>query len=188
MSFTTCQCILKDSAGVFLYFNFKNCKGTNSILQIRFQYILHDLAVIFSDFQNFGQLKRGDLIYWGKNNSAKWLYYLVLPICIPISKIWRTPVLCLSLDLNVFYMIDSAVHSSSFKNLLKLKRGGPNTLRSTISAEPTVQQQLSTVALNSALALLPFKIFLKLWRRTPIFLEGTNSVKWLNYLVSCSVS
>ena len=87
MSFTTCQCILKGSAGVFLYFNFKNCKGTNSILQIRFQYILHDLAVIFSDFQNFGQLKRGDLIYWGKNNSAKWLNYLVPPICIPISKI-----------------------------------------------------------------------------------------------------
>ena len=79
MSFIACQCILKDSAGIFLYFNFKNCKGTNSMLRIRFQYILHDLAVIFSDFQNFHKLKRGDLIYRGKNNSVKWLYYLVSP-------------------------------------------------------------------------------------------------------------
>ena len=78
MSFIACQCILKDSAGIFLYFNFKNCKGTNSMLRIRFQYILHDLAVIFSDFQNFDKLHRGDLIYWEKNNSVKWLYYLVL--------------------------------------------------------------------------------------------------------------
>ena len=49
------------------------------MLRIRFQYILHDLAVIFSDFQNFHKLKRGDLIYRGKNNSVKWLYYLVSP-------------------------------------------------------------------------------------------------------------
>ena len=79
MSFIICQCILNDSAGLFLYFNFRNCKGANSMLRIRFQYILHDLAVIFSDFQNFHKLKRGDLIYRGKNNSVKWLYYLVSP-------------------------------------------------------------------------------------------------------------
>lgn len=93
MSFTTCQCILKDSAGVFLYFNFKNCKGTNSILQIRFQYILHDLAVIFSDFQNFGQLKRGDLIYWGKSNSAKWLNYWSHPSVFQFPK-FEEPQFC----------------------------------------------------------------------------------------------
>ena len=49
-----------------LYFNFKNLMDPNSSWLSRFQYILHDSAVLFSFFSNFLKLKRGDLISWGE--------------------------------------------------------------------------------------------------------------------------
>ena len=46
-----------------LYFNFKNFLDPNSVSFIRFQCILHDSGVLFSEFWNFYKLKRGNLIY-----------------------------------------------------------------------------------------------------------------------------
>ena len=50
----------------FLYFNFKNLKDPNSFSCIRFQCIVLDSSALFSDFQNFLKLKRGDLISCGE--------------------------------------------------------------------------------------------------------------------------
>ena len=44
-----------------LYFNFRNLNDPNSLSFIRYQCLLHDSAVLFSDFWNFLKLKRGDL-------------------------------------------------------------------------------------------------------------------------------
>ena len=49
-----------------LYFSFKSFKDPNSSLFIRFQSILHDWVVLFSDFGNFNNLKRVDLIAYGE--------------------------------------------------------------------------------------------------------------------------
>ena len=51
---------------LFLYFNFKSFKDLNSLSFIRFQCILHDSGVPFTDFWNFYKLKRGHLISWGE--------------------------------------------------------------------------------------------------------------------------
>ena len=49
-----------------LYFNFKNFKDPNSSSFIRFQCVLHNSDVLFSDFWNFEKLNNGDLISWGE--------------------------------------------------------------------------------------------------------------------------
>ena len=49
-----------------LYLNFKSFNDPNSSSLIRFQRILHDSGIIFSDFSNFRKLQRGDLISWWK--------------------------------------------------------------------------------------------------------------------------
>ena len=48
-----------------LYFNFKSFMDTISSSLIRFQSILHDSGVLFSECWNFYKLKRGDLISGG---------------------------------------------------------------------------------------------------------------------------
>ena len=48
-----------------LYFNFKSSKYRISSPFIRFQCILHDWGVLFSESWNFYKLKRGDLISGG---------------------------------------------------------------------------------------------------------------------------
>ena len=45
-----------------LYFNFRSFMDPNSSSFIRFQCILHDSGVLFSESRNFYKLKRGDLI------------------------------------------------------------------------------------------------------------------------------
>ena len=65
------------SPSLLLYFSFKHLKDPKSLSFIRFQYILHDSAVLLSVFENFLKVKRGELISWGGNNSAERLNYLV---------------------------------------------------------------------------------------------------------------
>ena len=47
---------------LLLYFNFRSFMDPNSSSFIRFQCILHDSGVLFSESWNFYKLKRGDLI------------------------------------------------------------------------------------------------------------------------------
>ena len=54
-----------------LYFNFKSFMDPNSSSFIRFQCILHDSGVLFSESWNFYKLKRGDLISGGNQFCRK---------------------------------------------------------------------------------------------------------------------
>ena len=53
-----------------LYFNFKSFMDTISSSVIRFQCILHDSEVLFSEFWDFYKLKRGDAIS-GENQFCR---------------------------------------------------------------------------------------------------------------------
>ena len=53
------------------YFNFKSFLGPNSSQFIRFQCILHDSGVLFSESWNFYKLKRRELISGGNQFSRK---------------------------------------------------------------------------------------------------------------------
>ena len=72
-----------------LYLNFKSYKDPNSSSFTRFQCILHDSGVLFSQFSNFKKLKRGDLI-WGGTNPAEQLNYLALLSVFQFSKFQET--------------------------------------------------------------------------------------------------
>ena len=61
-----------------LYFNFKSFLDPNSSSFIRFQYILHDSGLLFSEFWNFYKLRSGDLIPGGFSFAER-LNYLVPP-------------------------------------------------------------------------------------------------------------
>ena len=54
-----------------LYFNLKSFMDPTSLSVIRFQWILHDSGVLFSESCNFYKLKRGDLIVGGKQFCRK---------------------------------------------------------------------------------------------------------------------
>ena len=98
---------------VLLYFNFKSFLDPNSLSFIRFQCILHDSGVLFSESWNFYKLKRGDLISWGNQFCRK--SELFGPrFCISILKTFWTQILCHSLDFNAFYMIQE-YFSQSFE-------------------------------------------------------------------------
>ena len=70
-----------------LYFSFKKLNYPNSSSFIRFDWILHDSAVLFWYLENFHKFKKGDLIYWGGINYADWLNYLVPPLYINFKKL-----------------------------------------------------------------------------------------------------
>ena len=104
-----------------VYFNFKSFMDPNVLVFIRFQCILHDSGVLFSEFWNFYKLKRGDLISGGE------------PILQNVWIIW-SPLLYFNfksfLDPNSSSFIrfqcilyDSGVLLSGFSNVYKLKRG-----------------------------------------------------------------
>ena len=61
-----------------LHFNLKNFIDPNSSSFIRFQCILHDSRVLFSELSNFYKLKKEAVISWG-TNFAESLNYLVPP-------------------------------------------------------------------------------------------------------------
>ena len=56
-----------------LYLNFKSLMDTISSSFIRFQCILHDSGVLFSESWNFYKLKRVDLISGGNQFCRKWI-------------------------------------------------------------------------------------------------------------------
>ena len=89
----------------FLYFIFRKLKDSNSLSFFTFQCVLHDSVVLFSIIWDFLKLKGGPN-FWGEANSAEGLRYLVPPsFCISCSEIWRTQILCQSLDFNGFCII-----------------------------------------------------------------------------------
>ena len=87
-----------------LYFNFKSFLDPNSLSFIRFQCILHDSGVLFSESWNFYKLKKGDLIS-GWNQFCRTSELFGSPFCLSILKVLSTKFLRHSLDFNPFYMI-----------------------------------------------------------------------------------
>ena len=87
-----------------LYFNFKSFKDPNSSSFIRFQCVLHNSDVLFSDFWNFEKLNNGDLISWG-NQFCRTAELFVSPIFISILKVLTTQILYHSLGFNAFSKI-----------------------------------------------------------------------------------
>ena len=84
-----------------LYFSFKSFRDTNSSLFIRFQRILHDSGVIFSESWNLYKLKKGNLVSGGSQFCRK--SELFGPaVCISIIKVLSTQIFCHSLDFNAF--------------------------------------------------------------------------------------
>ena len=72
-----------------LYVNFKSLMDTISSSFIRFQCILHDSGVIFSESWNFYKLKRVDLISGGNQFCRK--FELFSPsFCMSTLKVWST--------------------------------------------------------------------------------------------------
>ena len=88
-----------------LYFNFKSFTDPNSLSFIRFQCILHDSGVLFSESWNFYKLKRGDLISVG-NQFCRMSELFGPPFCISILKVLWTQIHYHSLDFNAFCMIE----------------------------------------------------------------------------------
>ena len=89
---------------LLLYLNFKGFVDPNSSSFIRFQCILHDSGVLFSESWNFYKLKRGDLISVG-NQFCRMSELFGPPFCISILKVLWTQILRHSLDFNAFCMI-----------------------------------------------------------------------------------
>ena len=88
----------------FLYLDFKTFVDPNSSWFSRFQCILQDLGVLFSESWNFFKLKRGDLISWG-NQFCRKSELFGRPFCISILKVLQTKILRHLLDFNAFCMI-----------------------------------------------------------------------------------
>ena len=86
-----------------LCFNFKSFMDPNFSSFIRFQCLLHDSGVIFSEFWNFYKLKRGDLISGG-NQFCRMSELFGPPFCISILKVLWTQILRHSLDFSPFCM------------------------------------------------------------------------------------
>ena len=86
------------------YFNFKSFMDPNSSSLIRFQCILRDSGVLFSESWNFYKLKRGDLISGG-NEFCRKSELFGSPFCISILKVLWRQILRPYLDFNGFCMI-----------------------------------------------------------------------------------
>ena len=87
-----------------LYFNFKSSKYPICSSFIRFQRILYDSGVRFSEAWNFYKLNRGDLIS-GWNQFCRKSELFGPPFCISILKVLWTQIHRHSLDFNAFFMI-----------------------------------------------------------------------------------
>ena len=94
-----------------LYFNFQSFMGPNSSSFIRFQCILHDWGVRFSESWNFYKLKKVDLISGGKQFCRKSELFGP-PFCISILKVLCTQILRHWLDFNAFCMIQERFSQS----------------------------------------------------------------------------
>ena len=87
-----------------LYFNFKSSKYPICSSFIRFQYILYDSGVLFSESWNLYKLKREHLIS-GWNQFCRKSELFGPPFCIWILKVLWTQIHHHSLDFNAFCMI-----------------------------------------------------------------------------------
>ena len=98
-----------------LYLNFKSFKDWNSLSLVRFQGILLDSGIAFSDFWKFLQIEKGDLISGGNQFCRKSVLFDP-PFSTSLLKVLWTQILCHLLELRkkVF---------SDFWNFYKLKRG-----------------------------------------------------------------
>ena len=96
-----------------LYFNFKSFKYQISSSFIRFQCLLHDSAVLFSESSNFYKLKRENLISRG-NQFCRKSELFDSPFFISILKVLWDQIFCHSLDFNAFWMIQE-YFSQSFE-------------------------------------------------------------------------
>ena len=94
-----------------LYFNFKSLMDRISSSLIRFQYILHDSGVHFSEPWNFYKLKRGGVISGG-NQFCRKSELFDHPFCISILKVWWTQIHSHSLDFNAFCIIQEYLSQS----------------------------------------------------------------------------
>ena len=63
-----------------LYFNFKIFMKPNSLSFIRFQWILHDEGIVFSESSNFYKQKRGSLISGGEGNIFQKVWFIWCPL------------------------------------------------------------------------------------------------------------
>ena len=97
---------------LFLYFNFKSFVAPSSSSFTRFQCILHDSVVLFSESWNYFTLNREDLIS-GRNQFCRKSELFGPPFCIAILKVFQTQILRHSLDFNAFSMI----HQYFFQSL-----------------------------------------------------------------------
>ena len=87
-----------------LYFNFKSFLDPNSLLLLRFQWIVHDSGVILSESRNFSKLNKEDPISGG-NQFCRKSELFARPFCISILKFLGTQIFRHSLDFNAFCMI-----------------------------------------------------------------------------------
>ena len=88
----------------FLYFNFKSFMEPNSLSFIRFQCILHDWGVLFSECWSFYKFKMGNLISGWNQFSIKTELFGT-PFCISILKVLWTQIHLHSSHFNVVFMI-----------------------------------------------------------------------------------
>ena len=87
-----------------LYFNFKSFMGPDSSSFIRFQCILYDSGVFFSESSNFYKLKGKDLISGG-NQFCRMSELFGPCFWSWILKVLWTQIFRHSLDFNAFFMI-----------------------------------------------------------------------------------
>ena len=106
---------------LLLYFNFKSLMEAKSSSLIRFQCILHDSGVPFSESWNFYKLKRGDIISGG-NQFCRMSELFGRPLLYFNFKSFLDPNSspCITFQ---WILYDSGVDLSGFSNFYKLKRG-----------------------------------------------------------------
>ena len=88
-----------------LYFCFQKLNDPNFSSFIRFDWILHDSALLFSSFENSLKFKRGNLICWGGEPILQKGWIIWSSCCILVIKSWTTQILGNWLDLIGFYVI-----------------------------------------------------------------------------------
>ena len=106
-----------------LYFNFKSFLDPDSSPFIRFQCILYDSGVLFSEFSNFEKLQWGDLIS-GVNEFCRKSELFGSSFCISVLKVLWTQIFRHSLDFNAFSMIHQSFSKS--RQISTNWRGGSN--------------------------------------------------------------
>ena len=104
-----------------LWLNFKSFVEPNSCTFIRYQSILHDWGVLFSESWNFYKLKTWGPNFWGELILQE-VWTISSPFCISILKVFQTQIHRHSLDFNAFCTIEE--YFSQSLEISKNKRKG----------------------------------------------------------------